>query len=417
MQSYDLSGLRRELERRASMSVDLHDWDHYILGETATLGSRTMTAGAAARHEEQRWRVGRFPSVQLAIADAIFSKVRKYEAAVRNDVRPFAAAFGCEPLTAFAQRDWRGVYRATYHREPDSTTEPHHLSNEGRCATIVEASSAMLADGVDTPAAARARAGLSGGDARMRRALSSACGMGPALQAYTLMNLGLLTLKADRHVIRVVAPYLGLPASASPAAYEAALVAAQADLGMSPFLVDQIVWYTEASSDGEAYEMAEAALEGAEVPAASPQPRPTTPLVINSPRPTAPAPAGRGAAAGRRLIGTTIDIQPNGVEPRLELRFSSSDADVFPAANRSPIRLKIGETWWDGTIGRTAGNPPYVHSNLNAGDTKRSVTDLLRNAGVAERAESEFQCVDLGVLEMLRVVRPGAWRDGPNRGN
>lgn len=415
MPHLDLPGLRRELARRAALTVTLHDWDPYILGETAALRARELPAGDVARNEERRWRAGRFPSVQLAIADAIFSKVRKYDAAVRSDVRPFAAAFGREPLATFARRDWREVFRGTYGREADAATTPHHLSNEGRCATIVAAAAAMLAQGVDSPAAARARAEQPGGDAGMRRALGSAPGMGPALQAYTLMNLGVLTLKADRHVIRVVAPFLGLPDGASPDAYESALVRAQGELGMSPFVVDQIVWYTEAASDGAA---ATAPTDAPSRTAAATQPvtaamaPPAAP-----PRAASPAHAATGAVAGRRLLGTTIDIQPNAAEPRLELRFAKADADAFPADNKAPIRLRLNGTWWDGTIGRTATNPPYVHSNVTAGGSKRSVTELLRSLGVAERAELEFLCHGVGALELLRVVTPGAWRDGGNRGN
>jgi hypothetical protein len=415
MTHLDLPGLRRELARRAALTVTLHDWDPYILGESASLRARELPAGAVARSEERRWRAGRFPSVQLAIADAIFSKVRKYDAAVRSDVRPFAAAFGREPLATFARRDWREVFRATYGRDPDAATAPHHLSNEGRCATIVAAAAAMLASGVDSPAAARAMAEQPGGDAGMRRALGSAPGMGPALQAYTLMNLGVLTLKADRHVIRVVAPFLALPDGASPDAYEAALVRAQGELGISPFVVDQIVWYTEAASD----DADGAAPTEKPLRATAPTPPVATPGVppAAAQRTTARAPAHDAAVSGRRLIGTTIDIQPNAADPRLELRFAKADTDAFPADNKAPIRLRLNGTWWDGTIGRTATNPPYVHSNVTAGGSKRSVTELLRSLGVAERAELEFLCHGVGALELLRVVKPGAWRDGGNRGN
>ena len=411
MSNNDLADFRLELARRAALTVTLHDWDRYILGETASLGARELPAGEVARSEERRWRAGRFQAVQLAIADAIFSKVRKYKSAVCNDVRPFAAAFGMEPLATFARRDWRDVFRRTYDREPGEVTSPHHLSNEGRCATIVAASLAMLLEGLDSPATVRARAEQLGGNASMRRVLGSAPGMGPALQAYTLMNLGVLTLKADRHVIRVVAPFLGLAGGASPDIYEAALVRVQGELGMSPFLVDQIVWYTEAAIDESG-----APAQGS-APAPAPSPAPGADSLELPHRSAATAPIANSPVVGRRLIGTTIDVQPNAAIPRLELRFDKADADAFPADNKAPICLKLNGVWWDGTIGRTAANPPYVHSNVAAGGSTRSVTELLISFGVAERAELEFLCHEVGELELLRVVRPGTWRDGGIRGN
>ena len=48
-----------------------------------------------------------------------------------------------------------------------------------------------------------------------------------------------------------------------------------------------------------------------------------------------------GAVAGRRILGTTIDIQPKAADPRLELRFAKTDADALPADNKAPIRLKL----------------------------------------------------------------------------
>jgi hypothetical protein len=62
------------------------------------------------------------------------------------------------------------------------------------------------------------------------------------------MNLGCLTVKADVHVIRFLAPYLGISPSAPPDLYERKLTTAAPRLGFDTFTIDQIVWYTESDS-------------------------------------------------------------------------------------------------------------------------------------------------------------------------
>ena len=79
------TGLRHELERRSSTRINFYDWDPYILGATDQLTPEVLPAGELARREEARWSRGRFPSIPLCIADAVFSKQREYLSVVRSE--------------------------------------------------------------------------------------------------------------------------------------------------------------------------------------------------------------------------------------------------------------------------------------------------------------------------------------------
>ena len=62
------------------------------------------------------------------------------------------------------------------------------------------------------------------------------------------MNVGVLTVKPDVHVRRFLAPYLGLSEEAKDEEFERALSESCDAIGMEPFEVDQIIWYTKAAS-------------------------------------------------------------------------------------------------------------------------------------------------------------------------
>ena len=97
----------------------------------------------------------------------------------------------------------------------------------------------------------------------------------------------------------------------------------------------------------------------------------------------------RSPGPGRLLVAKVLDIQPNKDVPVLELRFAKDDADLLPSSNKGVITLKIGDVRWQGTIGITGTNPPYVHSNLRGSGTERSMTELLRGLGVKEKGTIE----------------------------
>lgn len=382
--------------------VPFQDWDSFILGTTAEIHREMLAAGSIAERETERWRRGRFPSIQLAVADAAFSKVRDYEVAVRNCIRPFARAFADTPLQVFAALPWSQVFLAVFDRTPTGTDEHqhHHLSNEGRIQSTVSGAQTFLRLGLDTPVRVRARLAEPNGEVSIRRALESVPGLGPALHAYLLMNLGRMTLKADRHVIRVVAPYLDLAPDASPSDFEQALHHVAPKLGRSPFEIDQILWYTEAESRKLRSE-----------PTA---PARATKDIGMTKEPDATSP--RAPIAGRKLVGSVVDIQPNKDTPVLELRFAKNDAECLPATNRSPLALTINGVPWNGTIGITGTNPPYVHTKLKSKGAERSMTDLLRTMGVREKGQIEFECVGKGDLRFVRVIDPGQWRIGNELG-
>lgn len=243
-----VESLRRELLKRSAIMVPFTDWGAFILGHTRDTPVSMMPAGDVARRELERWRNGRFPTIQLAVADSVFSKTRKYEVVVRTCIRPFAAAYGSMPLELFCGMKWQQIYRTVFGSEPgQGSGKQSHLSDESRVRSVLEASQAFLDSGILTPSRVREISSEAGGESSIRRILGSARGIGPALQAYALMNLGILTLKADRHIIRVVAPHLGLAAHAPPSEYERRLRSLETELGFTAFEVDQILWHTESS--------------------------------------------------------------------------------------------------------------------------------------------------------------------------
>jgi hypothetical protein len=402
-----MESLREELGRRAQLEVEFTDWDAFILGKTSELAVTRLPAGEVARLEYDRWRLGRFPSIQLAVADALFSKTRKYQVVVRTCVRSFAEAFGQMPLAQFVVQPWRDVYRGVFGHVPEDVSDRsyHHLSDEARVQSTLAGSRAFESCGIGTPREFAARLAAPGGEAYLRRILSSVTGIGPALQSYALMNLGLLTLKADRHVIRVAAPYLGLSPDASPKEYESRLAALTPALGLSSFEIDQILWYTEAAIPRQD-SGSEVVQHSREEAAAA-----TIPVMAEG------KDVGvEGPISGRKVVGSVVDIQPSKDQPTLELRFSKDDADCFPAQNKSRIDLTINGVHWTGTIGITGKNPPYVHTNLESRGSVRSMTDILKALGVKEKGQLEFECARRGALRLTSVVDKGEWRPGNESG-
>lgn len=239
----DYGALRDELARLGTLGVRLPDWDPFILGETDRLEWIDLPAMQAARHELLRWRSGRFPSLVIAVADAVFSKQRDYEVAVRTMTRPFALAFREMPLVEFVKLDEADVHQRVFVKAP-RPGNPNHLSPEGRIRTIGRAASLLAARGISTPE--EARVALS--EDKLSSALLSVFGFGEAMLANVRMNVGLLGMKLDVHVRAFLAPYLGIAVNAPAQEFENRLTAGWDAIGMEPFEVDQIVWYTRAAS-------------------------------------------------------------------------------------------------------------------------------------------------------------------------
>ena len=196
----------------------------------------------------ERWRAGRFPSLPLAIADAVFSKQKDYRSAVRTATRPFATAFAQMPLPDFCSLDQETVFKSTFERPARSGKEGSHLSPEGRIRSIREASLAFLEEGILTPEEARRDLGIPPTVEIVSKKLQACFGIGGDMLANIRMNVGVLTVKPDVHVRAFLAPYLGLQMTSPAHQFETKLNAAREVLGLDPFEVDQIIWYTQAAS-------------------------------------------------------------------------------------------------------------------------------------------------------------------------
>ncbi len=243
-----LAELRTELEALGRKQIRLPAWDPFILGSTDRLAHETLPARDAARRELKRWQSGRFPSLALAVADAVFSKQKDYEVAVQTATRPFAQAFAAMPLGDFCTFDRGNVYRLTFGKDPRPGKERAHLAPEGRVRTIQEVCNVLLGAGVETPDAARTALAMPPGVPGLDLRMTSVFGFGGAMLANVRMNVGVLTVKPDVHIRRFLASYLDLREDADDSEFEARLVAARDALGMEPFEVDQIIWYAKAAS-------------------------------------------------------------------------------------------------------------------------------------------------------------------------
>lgn len=246
--------LRAALAQLGSRPVRFHHWDRFILGADRELQAEALPARTVAQRERERWSAGRFPSIQLSIADAVFSKQREYRSAVRASIRPFALAHATMPLSEFCSRPWEQVYQSTFGACPRDPNRPqhHHLSPEGRVRTIVAASSVMLALGFSAPAQARVAMSHREGMTRVRQELLAVPGLGDALVSNFAMNVGHLTIKLDVHVRHWLAPLLQIAVDAAPHQFEAALRQACVAIGEDPFEVDQMIWYVHAASGRQA---------------------------------------------------------------------------------------------------------------------------------------------------------------------
>jgi hypothetical protein len=238
------------LRQLATVRVRWTNWDDFIEGRLTSLTGDVLTAREVAARELRRWQGGRFKALHVAIADAVFSKQKKYRTAVTTHIRPFAAAWGSFAFDAFCRHEWATVFEGTFGRAPREPLAPthNHLSSEGRVRTILSACRKMLGLGLLSAEQASARAQDELGRARMEAELFATSGLGEALTANILMNLGHLRPKLDTHVRAVVSESCGIPKDASAAEMLHRLEAAGAELGMHPFELDQIIWYARAEA-------------------------------------------------------------------------------------------------------------------------------------------------------------------------
>lgn len=240
--------LADEIRRLAAVRVHWTNWDDCIEGRAAALTSHIVTAREVGARELQRWRNGRFQALQVAVADAVFSKQKIYRTAVLNHVRPFAAAWGRASLAEFCRQPWATVFQATFGKPPKDPAAPshNHLSTEGRVRTILAACQRLLALGVTSAADAHAWAQDAARRARMEHALMTTSGLGEALTSNVLMNVGHLRPKLDTHVRAVVSEACGIANDAPADEMLRRLAEAGLALGMHPFELDQIIWYARA---------------------------------------------------------------------------------------------------------------------------------------------------------------------------
>jgi hypothetical protein len=243
----NIDGLRDELGRRAALTVRWPEWDPYILGETDHLLERSGPAGELAEREARRWQRGRFESLAVCVADAVFGKQKGYEVAIRTAVRPFAMAHQNLSLDRFCELHWSCVYERTFERTPTdlSGQRHHHLSAEGRIRTIVDAAAMFRSLGVLTPSMGREHYADPKRADSIESAMGRVHGIDIAVAAGIRMNLGVLTVRPDDRVRRVLGPLLQIPPTAAAATFRRALDEVAPDLGLEPFVVDQIIWYTE----------------------------------------------------------------------------------------------------------------------------------------------------------------------------
>ncbi len=243
-----LAELSSAIDQLGQQRVTFTHWDPFILGDADDLATELMTAREAGQREIERWRAGRFDSVQLAVADAVFSKQQDYRSAVRSATRPFAAAFRSMPLAAFSDLESGEVFRRTFGREPNRDKERAHLSPEGRIRTICEVSRLLVEAAVGTVEDAREALAAAPPDLDLARRLKRVFGFGPAMLANLRMNVGVLTAKPDVHVKRFLAPFMGVSETAQAQTFIKALEQLRDATGLEPFEVDQVIWYAKAVS-------------------------------------------------------------------------------------------------------------------------------------------------------------------------
>lgn len=237
--------LADRVQELAGKQVRLWLWDPYILGHSPTLDYQVMTARQAGRLELERWRRGRFPTIQLAVADAVFSKQKRYRAAVLSAIHPFAIAWGESEFIEFCELPWPTIYERTFGttpRDPENPTH-NHLSPEGRVQTILAASQRILALGFTTTNSVRTHLVTPAGNPSIKDELKKVRGLGDALISNTCMNLGALQAKLDTHVRRIIHECTSIAVDADASRMATALSAVAALTGYHVFEIDQIIWY------------------------------------------------------------------------------------------------------------------------------------------------------------------------------
>lgn len=240
--------LAAAIAKLTTVRVHWTNWDDFIQGRMPALTGQVLTAREVGAKELQRWRNGRFQALQVAVADAVFSKQKIYRTAVTNHVRPFAKAWQGVALADFCRQDWVAVYRQTFGKEPkDPAARTHnHLSSEGRVRTVVDACAVLLALGITTAGQATQWAQDDRRRPQLEASLARVAGLGEALVSNILMNVGHLRPKLDTHVRAVVGEACGIPKDAPADVMLRLLADAGAASGLHPFEIDQIIWYARA---------------------------------------------------------------------------------------------------------------------------------------------------------------------------
>ena len=241
----DAEHLRAELATLGEVRVWWTDWDAFVLGTAAAPEQELIPAAEAARREVGRWHRGRFASLPLAVADAVFGRHRRYADAVRTAIRPFAGFFGRMTLDEFLRFDADNAFRLTFDREPDPGKSGQHQSPEGRMRSVRGVCAVLRDARIRTPAGARRvfAAPESQRYADVRRALGGVFGVGEATVQDLARNVGVTAPRLELAARRWLAPRLELRASASVDDFAAALAAVAEDCGKTPFEIDQLVWH------------------------------------------------------------------------------------------------------------------------------------------------------------------------------
>ena len=240
--------LVRAVKELSSIKVRMPNWEDFIECRSPRLVEEVMTADEAGRQGFARMRAGRFNTMQVAIADAVFSKQKKYRVAVQNHVQPFAREWGAMTLAEFCKQPWPTVFERSL-RQPakDPNAAKHnHLSLEGRVRTIMAGAKRTHDLGVRSVEDALAWSKEDARRARLRGVLLSTQGLGEALVTNILMNVGYLRPKLDTHVREVVSSCCGIPKEAPAEDMYQWLDAAASVLGRDAFELDQIIWYARA---------------------------------------------------------------------------------------------------------------------------------------------------------------------------
>jgi hypothetical protein len=239
-----LDALCREVDRLGRREVRLTLWDAYLRAEADGPEVLVLRARDAARTELERLAAGRFPSLALAVGDAVLTARR---GAARAATRAFAlavAGMSLGELHALAEDE---LCRRTFACDVRAGMERRYASREGRLGTVRGAARVLMANAAVTPALAR-RALLAPGWRRgIGASLLTVGGMGAARVAKLRRNVGIVEFAPDAEVRARLAPLLELPSDATAAQLERRLARVERVLGMTPFEVERVVRFTLAA--------------------------------------------------------------------------------------------------------------------------------------------------------------------------